>query len=139
MPSSAPSQPNEVPAALGSGTRRDERRLMGVVAGWLMLVAAAITLVGLVLPGADRSHAGIVLAAAALIGGYGLVCVLELIDWQRVSLRAHAWIAGGLVAVVGTVALWATGGAGGPAPGPFARSPSFVTRVFPPRGGRPPG
>jgi diguanylate cyclase (GGDEF)-like protein len=106
---------------------------MGVVAGWLMLVAAAITLVGLVLPGADRSHAGIVLAAAALIGGYGLVCVLELIDWQRVSLRAHAWIAGGLVAVVGTVALWATGGAGAYAQALFVLPVLFVAYFFPSR------
>jgi diguanylate cyclase (GGDEF)-like protein len=133
MPSRAPDQPNEAPAALGQGARRDERRLMGVVAGWLMVAAAAVTVVGLALPGSDRSHAGIVLVASALIGGYGVICVLELIDWQRVSLRAHAWIAAGLVALVGSIALWATGGAGAYAQALFVLPVLFVAYFFPPR------
>jgi diguanylate cyclase (GGDEF)-like protein len=84
---------------------------MGVVAGWLMLAAAVVNAVGLVLPGADRAHAGVVLGFSALIAAYGIVCVLELIDWERLPLLGHAWVSAVLVAVVGTVALRATGGA----------------------------
>jgi diguanylate cyclase (GGDEF)-like protein len=84
---------------------------MGVVAGWLMLAASVVTVVGLALPGAQRGQAGLVLGFSALIAAYGIVCVLELIDWERLSLRGHAWVSAALVVVVGPTVLWATGGA----------------------------
>jgi diguanylate cyclase (GGDEF)-like protein len=84
---------------------------MGLVAGWLMLAAAVVTVVGLVLPGAEGGHAGLVLGFSALVGIYGLVCVLELIDWERLSLLGHASVSAALVVVIGPVVLWATGGA----------------------------
>jgi diguanylate cyclase (GGDEF)-like protein len=111
MSSRAPDEPSQRLAALAKHASHDERHLMGVVAGWLMLAASVVTAVGLVLPGADRAHAGVVLGFSALIAAYGIVCALGLIDWERLSLSGHACVSAALVAVVGPIALWATGGA----------------------------
>ena len=106
---------------------------MGVVAGWLMLAASVVTAVGLTLPGAPGHHAAIVLGACVAVGTYGAVCVLEVIDWKRLSLRGHAWVAAGLVGVVGSLALWATGGPASYAQVLFVLPVLFVAYFFPPR------
>jgi diguanylate cyclase (GGDEF)-like protein len=106
---------------------------MGVVAGWLMLAAATVSIVGLALPGANRDHAGIVLGACALLIAYGVVCVLQLIDWERISLRGHAWIAALLVGVVGSIPLWATGGGESYAQALWVLPVLFVAYFFPAR------
>src|SRR3979411_1059865 len=112
MPSRPPPQPREPPPAFGSSASRDERVLMGVVAGWLMLAACAVTALGLALPGAPGQHSAIVLGACMAVGAYGVVCVLQVIDWRRLSLRGHAWVAAGIIAVVGPLAPWAACGRG---------------------------
>jgi diguanylate cyclase (GGDEF)-like protein len=106
---------------------------MGVVAGWLMLAAATVSVAGLALPGANRDRAGIVLGTCALLSAYGVVCVLELIDWERIPLLGHAWIAALLVGVVGGVPLWATGGADSYAQALFVLPVLFVAYFFPAR------
>jgi diguanylate cyclase (GGDEF)-like protein len=133
MPSRAPEKSREQSPALDPDARPDERPLMGVVAGWLMLAAAAVTVVGLALPGAHRGHAGIVLGACLAVGAYGFVCALEVIDWERLSLRGHAWVAAALVGVVGALALWATGAAASYAQALFVLPILFVAYFFPPR------
>jgi diguanylate cyclase (GGDEF)-like protein len=106
---------------------------MGVVAGWLMLAACAVTALGLALPGAPRQHSAIVLGACVAVGAYGVVCVLQVIDWRRLSLRGHAWVAAGIVAVVGSLALWATGGPASYAQVLFVLPALFVAYFFPSR------
>jgi diguanylate cyclase (GGDEF)-like protein len=106
---------------------------MGVVAGWLMLATAVVSVLGLVLPGAAAGHAPIVLASAAGLGAYGVVCVLELVDWERLSLRGHAGVAVVLIAVVGPLGLWATGGASSYTQALTVLPVLFVAYFFPPR------
>lgn len=127
MPVAAPHESSQRPGA------RDERALMGVVAGWLMIVAAVVTVLGLALPGAEHNHTAIVFAAAAVIGGYGVVCVLELVDWERLSLGGHAVVVAVLVGVVGVIGVWGTGGAASYARPLFVLPVLFVAYFFPPR------
>jgi diguanylate cyclase (GGDEF)-like protein len=91
----------------------EERRLAGTLAGLLYLTGAVTITVLLFLPGAETSHAGTVLALAALSTVWGLAC-LFVIPWERVHpLVSHFSSFMGFPIVI--VAMAATGGATSPA------------------------
>src|SRR2546423_1082340 len=89
------------PSTAEPGARRS-----GVGSGGLMIGAAGVRVLGLALPGAEHNPTAIGFAAAAVIGGYGVVCVLELVDWERLSLGGHAVVVAVLVGVVGVIGVW---------------------------------
>jgi diguanylate cyclase (GGDEF)-like protein len=99
----------KVPA--GVDGLRDERALMGVVAGVLWISMGALLLVVQLLPGTPHAHETFVLAATPGLIVYGVLCVRLIIPWTTTSMGLTALVSAVLFPVVG-VALWATGGAG---------------------------
>jgi len=99
----------KVPA--GVDGLRDERALMGVVAGVLWISMGALLLVIQLLPGTPHEHETFVLAATPGLIVYGVLCVRLIIPWTTTSMGLTALVSAVLFPVVG-VALWATGGAG---------------------------
>src|SRR3954447_475538 len=91
----------------------EERRLAGMVAGALYLVAAVTALLLLVLPYVEHGHWQVVVAVAAIGSVWGVVC-LTLIPWETARpLVSHFSSSMGFPASIAVVA--ATGGASSPA------------------------
>lgn len=89
---------------------RDERALMGVVAGVLWIAMAGLLLVAQLLPGTPHEHVWVILVATPLLIVYGVLCLRLIIPWTTTSMGANALVSAALFPVVG-VGLWASGGA----------------------------
>ena len=90
---------------------RDERALMGVVAGVLWISMAVLLLAVQLLPGTPHEHLWFVLVACPVMIVYGVMCIRLTIPWATTSMGVNALVSALLFPAVG-VALWATGGAG---------------------------
>jgi len=99
----------KVPA--GVDGLRDERALMGIMAGVLWISMGLLLLAVQMLPGTPREHLRFVLIATPLVIVYGVLSLRLIIPWTTTSLGVSALVSALLFPVVG-VALWATGGAG---------------------------
>lgn len=84
---------------------------MGLIAGWMWLMAALVGIAGQFLPGAPAGHRQGVIFLGAAVALYALASIAGLIDWGRIPLRWHAVATLAGIGVAG-YALWLTGGAG---------------------------
>lgn len=87
----------------------DERSRMGRISGVLWMIAAAVGVLGLYLPGTETAGAGWVLGLSAGVFAYGLGSAVGWIPWDRASMTA---LAVGMVLTIPIVGLglYLTGG-----------------------------
>ncbi|MBX5468418.1 MAG: GGDEF domain-containing protein [Thermoleophilaceae bacterium] len=117
-----------------SGTRPDDGDgpLADLTAGVMWLIAAATGLLGLALPGSDRSHLGWALGLVAFASAWGCVELALGIRSLTMRIGTRAWVTAAMLPVV-ALALWATGGADSYLQPLLLFTALFIAYFFPPR------
>ncbi len=105
---------------------------MGRVAGGMWLLSAAVTTVGLLLPGPDGRHPVAILVLAGVVSVYAVGCLTGFIPWDRTPMWGHALATGLLMPLIG-VGLWATGGTDNPIEPLLVCPLLYVAYFFPAR------
>jgi len=109
----------------------DERGVMARTAGGLWLVAAAVGLAGLAVPGVRGTHVAVLPALLIPVGLHGLTCLVA-VPWTRVSIRVHAISSMLLFPLIG-VGVWATGGSDSYIVPLLFLAALFIGYFYPPR------
>lgn len=110
----------------------DERALMGKTAGYLWVLAAGVTLAGLLVPELMNVHTGWVLGLGIYGLVYGLACITGLIPWAEAPMWQHVAAVVVMLPICG-VMFWATGGADSYALPLFVLPLFFSAYFYPPK------